>query len=102
MLQLANDLPQRFHLLTGYAVLLHLRLDVAYRIHDGRVIPVELLPDVPVRDVEQLSTQVDGGLSRVGDVTRSFLAHDIGMADLEEVLRHLQDIVCGEPFAGTA
>ena len=66
------------------------------------MVPVELLPDVPIGDVEQLSAQVDGGLACVGDVARPLFSHDVGVTDLEEVLRHLQDVVCCEPFAGSA
>ena len=77
-----NDLELFLKLSTLFGLLFNL-LDGA---HDGRVIAVEPLSDVVVRNVDHLAAQIDRHMARIGEITRSLGANEVGMAYLVVLL----------------
>ena len=73
-----NDLELFLKLSTLFGLLLNL-LDGA---HNGRVIAIEPLSDVVVRNVDHLAAQIDCYVARIGDIARSLRANEVGMAYL--------------------
>ena len=73
-----NDLELFLKLSTLFGLLLDL-LDGA---HNGRVIAIEPLSDVVVRNVDHLAAQIDRYVARIGDIARSLRANEVGMAHL--------------------
>lgn len=100
-LDLADDLGEGLDLLLDLALLHHF-LDLLHRVQDGAVVAVELLPDGVKRHVEYLAAQVHGDLTRVGNLARATLSHEVGVLDLEEGLDLLLNILDREVARGAA
>ena len=60
------------------------------------MVAIEFLADIAVGEVEQLSAQVDGDLSRSYNGLGSLGAYHVAMAHLEEVLHFPLDILHGQ------
>ena len=73
-----NDLELFLKLSTLFGLLLDL-LDGA---HNGRVVAIEPLSDVVVRNIDHLAAQIDRYVARIGDIARSLRANEVGMAHL--------------------
>lgn len=94
-LQIPDDLLERLDFFLNFSTLPHHLFDGGNRVHRGTVIPVEFLTNVVEGKIKQLSTEIDGDLSGVDDVSRSFRSNEIAVFNLEEVFNFLLDVFHG-------
>ena len=96
LVQLADDLLQHLNLFLGIAIGLQTLFDAGCRMDGGRMVAIEFLADIAVGEVEQLSAQVDGDLSRSHNGLGSLWAYHVAMAHFEEVLHFALDVLHGQ------
>ena len=77
-----NDLELFLKLSTLFGLL----LDLFDGAHNGRVVAIEPLSDVVVRNVDHLAAQINRYVARIGDIARSLRANEVGMAHLVVLL----------------
>ena len=91
-----NDLHEPLHVALNLHVVLEHRLNGSSGVDNGRVVPVELLPDIALGHIKHLTAEVHGDMTGMHDGAAASRADEIAMAYLVIFLHRPLDVLNGD------